>query len=101
MRQSGRIDSSRNVGMRSHGARLGCERNSTAAKPSEEKRLFAEPVARDEKGLALCVPQREREHSNQPLQTVGAPLLRGRQHDLGISIRRERVTEILQRASNL
>src|SRR5438552_469639 len=101
MRQSRRIDSSQNVGMRSHGVWLGCERNSTAAKPSEEKGLFAEPVACDEKGLALRVPQREREHSNQPLQGVGAPLLHGRQHDLGVAIRRERVTEILQRASKL
>ena len=53
-------------------------------KDAPVERLFAEPIARDEKPTPRCVPQREREHAVEMLDHLVAVLFVKVRQDFGV-----------------
>jgi hypothetical protein len=79
--------------MRQERLQLGAEHEQAVRKLRVMKRLDPEAVAREEQGLAITVPQREREHAPEALDALLAPLLPGVNDHLGIALRAEDVAQ--------
>src|SRR5262249_31732358 len=66
-----------------------------------EEGLLADPVAGQEEGVVLFVPEGEGEHAAQMLDTAGAVLLVGVDDRLGVALAVKAVAEALQAGSQL
>ena len=79
--------------MRDERLELGSEDEPAFRQQRIVQRLDAEPVARQEQRFAVAVPQRESEHSAEPLDAILAPLLPRMDDDLGVALGPEDVAE--------
>ncbi len=83
-------------GCTKQGLELGREREATVRQPRVVERLLAEAVARDEKCLAIAVPESEHVHAREALDALLTPLLPCVHDDLGVRVRAEAVAKGLQ-----
>ncbi len=60
--------------------------------------FHAEPIAREQQASSLRIPEREREHSTEPVHAVGAPFLVGVDDCFGVGSRAEGMAARLELA---
>ena len=82
--------------MREHRLQLGAEQEGAVIEQRVVQRLDAQPVARQEQGLAVAVPEREGEHAAKAVDAGLAPGLPGVDDDFGVAAGVEHVAERLQ-----
>ena len=75
---------------------LGAEDELTVVEQRIVERLYAEAVACQEQRFLIAIPQREREHATEALDTGFAPLFPGMHDDFSIAARAEGMAQRLQ-----
>jgi hypothetical protein len=80
---------------------FGPEQQGAVAKLGKEKRLHTQPVAGEEKAVAIRVVDGQREHAVQPLQAIRSPLPPRGQDGLRVAVGLEDVSLLLEAGTHL